>query len=221
LAGILAGEADAGQSKTERKITSRPPPYINPRARAWISSQGSSVRDGVRLAMLARATAPFWMEFRGVGCRVRGRVGDGLGMRRRCRQRRRRVARWSAVGTVGAVGTGTCGRVGKLRRGQGAQGCAMLGKRAAAAGSRGRRPRSGLARAGAADLEALRRGWRDLERRPRSGAHLRMRNSRSPLPSGSFIPGHALRRWARRTVVRAPRASSALHADQGMTAKSP
>jgi hypothetical protein len=66
------------------------------------------VRDGVRLAMLARATAPFWMEFQGVGCRVRGRVGDGLGMRRRCRQRRRRVARWSAVETGGS---GSCGGV--------------------------------------------------------------------------------------------------------------
>jgi hypothetical protein len=88
----------------------------------------------VRLAMLEHATAPFWMEFRGVGSRVSGRVGDGLGMRRRCRQRRRRVARWSAVGTGGEGGR-------ELRQAQEAHGCARLGKRAAVAGSGGARLR--------------------------------------------------------------------------------
>src|SRR5580692_2971543 len=41
------------------------------------------MRNGLRLSLPRRATAPFWMEFRGVGSRVRGRVrgcdGDGSG----------------------------------------------------------------------------------------------------------------------------------------------
>ena len=87
------------------------------------------MRDEVRLAMLARATAPFWMEFRGVGSRVSGRVGDGVRDAARGRQRRRGVATWSAVGTGGARRSG-----GLLRQEQEAQGCARLGKREASLG---------------------------------------------------------------------------------------
>jgi hypothetical protein len=86
----------------------------------------------------------------------------------------------------------------------------MLGKRAAAAG--------------VTRWQTWKRfgeGWRDFERRLRSSAHLRMRNSRSQLPIGSLIRGHVPRCWARRTVVRPPRASSGLYADQGMTTEFP
>ena len=84
------------------------------------------MRDEVRLAMLARATAPFWMEFRGLEVGLAVGLEMGLGMRRRGRQRRRGVATWSAVGTGGARRSG-----GLLRQGPVAQGCARFGKREA------------------------------------------------------------------------------------------
>ena len=111
------------------------------------------MRDEVRLAMLARATAPFWMEFRGLEVGLAVGLEMGLGMRRRGRQRRRGVATWSAVGTGGARRSG-----GLLRQGPVAQGCARFGKREAWLG-----------------LEASGCRWLKRRCRPRSGRRGRVR----------------------------------------------
>ena len=126
------------------------------------------MRDEVRLAMLEHATAPFWMEFRGLEVGLAVGLEMGLGMRRRGRQRRRGVATWSAVGTGGARRSG-----GLLRQEQEAQGCARLGKREASLGreasgcrwlKRRGKPRSG--RRGRVRLRATNSVQRALEDAP-------------------------------------------------------
>ena len=58
--------------------------------------------------MLEHATAPFWMEFRGVGSRVSGRVGDEV---------RDAAALPAAEAQGGEVERGGDRRVGKPRQG--------------------------------------------------------------------------------------------------------
>jgi hypothetical protein len=109
--------------------------------------------------MLGCATAPFWMEFRAVRSRVRGRVRDEAA--RPAAEAQGGDVECGRIGRIQRIGT--LRRIGRrgLRQGQEAQGCARVGDEGGFAGSGGRGPRRPQ------EPQAWGRfgeGWRDLER---------------------------------------------------------